>query len=107
MNNSLRSAIHCSSMESPRLPKTHSEPFLESEDAAFVPKETKPKGGPSGKGAPLRKGKGAPNAKSGEARKTKGPTPPKGKPSSKKNRARAALAKSSKGGNAPPKRRKP
>ncbi|WP_298849132.1 DEAD/DEAH box helicase [uncultured Ruegeria sp.] len=36
----------------------------------------------------------------------KGPPPPKGKPSSKKNRARTAAAKSAKGGNAVPKRRK-
>ncbi|NOD85278.1 DEAD/DEAH box helicase [Ruegeria sp. HKCCD6119] len=37
----------------------------------------------------------------------KGPPPPKGKPNSKKNRARAAAVKSAKGGNAVPKRRKP
>nr|WP_217359139.1 DEAD/DEAH box helicase [Ruegeria arenilitoris] len=36
----------------------------------------------------------------------KGPPPPKGKPSSKKNRARAAAAKTGKGGDAVPKRRK-
>ncbi|WP_367648799.1 DEAD/DEAH box helicase [Ruegeria arenilitoris] len=36
----------------------------------------------------------------------KGPPPPKGKPSSKKNRARAAAAKAGKGGDAVPKRRK-
>lgn len=37
--------------------------------------------------------------------KPKGSPPPKGKPSSKKNRARAAAAKAAKGGNAVPKRR--
>ena len=35
----------------------------------------------------------------------KGPPPPKGKPSSKKNRARTAAQKAAKGGTAPPKRR--
>ncbi|MEL6888259.1 MAG: hypothetical protein AAFO86_06070, partial [Pseudomonadota bacterium] len=35
----------------------------------------------------------------------KGSPPPKGKPSSKKNRARAAAQKAAKGGTAPPKRR--
>ncbi len=37
---------------------------------------------------------------------SKGPPPPKGKPNSKKNRARAAAAKSAKGGDAVPRRRK-
>ena len=66
-------------------------------EGVVVPKRKSdaPKGGP--KSAP----KGAP-------KKPGGPKPPPGKPSSKKNRARAAAAKAVKpGGNAPPKRRKP
>lgn len=51
--------------------------------------------------AASKDGKPKPGGKS-----TKGPPPPKGKPNSKKNRARAAAAKSGKGGDAVPKRRK-
>ena len=54
----------------------------------------KPSGPPRGKDGPRKPGAGF----------AKGAPPPKGKPSSKKNRARAAAAKSAKGGYAPPKR---
>ena len=67
---------------------------------------------PEGVVVPKRKSdapKGGPkSAPKGAAKKPGGPKPPPGKPSSKKNRARAAAAKAVKpGGNAPPKRRKP
>ncbi|WP_299659994.1 DEAD/DEAH box helicase [uncultured Ruegeria sp.] len=52
---------------------------------------------------PKRKSDGSSGPGKKPARRPKGPTPPKGKPSSKKNRARAASAK---GGNAAPRRSK-
>lgn len=53
-------------------------------------------------GAPAGKPGGKP---AGKPHKPKGPKPPVGKPNSKKNKARAAAAKPSKGGDARPKRK--
>jgi len=72
--------------------------------------ETKSKFKASG-AKPKKRKAGSVEQKSGRSKPDgdapKGPPPPKGKPSSKKNRARAAATKSAKGGNAVPKRRKP
>ncbi|PIE11095.1 MAG: ATP-dependent RNA helicase [Rhodobacterales bacterium] len=62
-------------------------------DAPRKPRATGPNG-PKGRAAPGKAGDGKPT-------RLKGPPPPKGKPSSKKNRARALA---SKGGNSVPKR---
>ncbi len=59
------------------------------------------KGEADKKGRPVRKGKSHQPHNEG----TKGKPPPKGKPSSKKNRARAAAAQAAKSGRATPKRR--
>ncbi|WP_037314186.1 DEAD/DEAH box helicase [Ruegeria halocynthiae] len=63
--------------------------------------------GPKAKGRKDRSGTRKDGDSKPRADGPKGPPPPKGKSSSKKNRARAAIAKSGKGGNALPKRRKP
>ncbi|WP_300517315.1 DEAD/DEAH box helicase [Aliiroseovarius sp.] len=110
-----------SRFEKPSKPK--SSPTNWDDEAA--PRKKKPKGQPKG-GAPKHRGpredrhEGAvserkprhkPEGKPGQkaTEKPKGPPPPKGKPNSKKNKARAAAAKaekSGKGGNAVPRRTK-
>ncbi|MFK7867748.1 MAG: DEAD/DEAH box helicase [Roseobacter sp.] len=114
----------------PRAPSAHKPAAAEMDTAVHAPLKKRKNAGPSNTGKPKaahdgnakprsKHPKGAPPSAApskGEARTTKdpsskprstgpkGPPPPKGKPSSKKNRARA-VAKSNRAGNAPPKRR--
>lgn len=88
-------------------PKRASDPSarLERPGGGFV-RPAKPRGaGASGKGGDAKPyaGKGKPGGKAGA--KPKGPPPPKGKPNSKKNKARAAEARLGLGGDGAPKRK--
>ncbi len=84
-------------------PVEKSKPAKARTDDKPKPRGSKEAGKDFGKASKPGKPKDAQRSKSKGA--GKGPPPPKGKPSSKKNRARTLAAKGAKGGNAAPKRR--
>jgi ATP-dependent RNA helicase DeaD len=108
-----------------RKPRHRPEP---SREPNAVVTEASPRGKPAGKssagkftGKPAAKAEGKPRHRAGAGdpskswrkdtgkptgSKPKGPPPPKGKPNSKKNKARAAAAKTAKGGQGKPRRSK-
>ncbi len=88
----------------PAAPKAESKPSYRA--GAADPGKSWRKEGGKATGKPAGKPAGKFGGKSSDERGPKGPPPPKGKANSKKNKARAAVAKAAKGGAAKPRRPK-